>query len=232
MEFRSWGKTPRLFRDIVITEKIDGTNSAIIIEQIFPNDVATNHFAEVGIDGAFYAVGAQSKNRLIFPGKTTDNYGFAAFVEANVVELVRLLGVGHHFGEWWGEGIQKRYSGGSSDVTSKRREFALFDTAKHAGGVKGDLYTLPTFGQFEDEAGRSVTVKSVPVLYEGDFSEQAIRDALDDLNRFGSVAAPFHPNPEGIVIYHAQSKQVYKVTRDNNDKGKWETLDGSVPTQD
>src|SRR6476646_2741775 len=160
MEFRSWGKTPRLFRDIVITEKIDGTNSAIIIEQIFANDVASNHVAEVEIDGAFYAVGAQSKNRLIFPGKTTDNYGFAAFVEHNAEGLVRLLGVGHHFGEWWGEGIGKRYVSSGINYVTGRREFALFNTAKHAGRVDGDIYTANTLGHFEDEAGRQVTVQA------------------------------------------------------------------------
>jgi len=210
MEFRSWGKTPRLFRDIVITEKIDGSNSAIIFEDVTLLDVDLVPSDELIVRGAYlYRVGAQSKNRLITPGKTTDNYGFASFVYANKEELFDLLGPGYHFGEWWGEGIQKRYG----DHVKSLRYFSLFNTAKHK----------ETEAFFKDEAGRVVTVESVPVLYEGEFSEQAIQDVLRDLNEYGSVAAPFHPNPEGIVVYHTQSKQVYKVTRDNNDKGKWET---------
>ena len=49
-----------------------------------------------------------------------------------------------------------------------------------------------------------------------------IHAAAKELLKNGSVAAPFAPNPEGLVIYHTQSKQVYKFTFDNNEKGKWE----------
>jgi len=55
--FQPWPKTPRLNRDCIVTEKIDGTNSAIVIDEV----------------GDVYA---QSRNRLITPGD--DNYGFAA----------------------------------------------------------------------------------------------------------------------------------------------------------
>jgi hypothetical protein len=34
IEFQGWPKTPRLFRDMIVTEKIDGTNSAVIIEEV------------------------------------------------------------------------------------------------------------------------------------------------------------------------------------------------------
>ena len=33
LEFRPYPKTPRLNREIVVTEKIDGTNGAIVIEE-------------------------------------------------------------------------------------------------------------------------------------------------------------------------------------------------------
>lgn len=206
MEFRSWGKTPRLFRDIVITEKIDGTNSAVIIEEYDQFEGDNAHFAVVEYDGKAYAVGAQSKNRLIRPGKQTDNYNFAQWVEENAELLARGLGVGHHFGEWWGKGIQKRY--GDLDY----RVFSLFNTAKYS-----DL-----FFRTEELNGTPVNVESVPVLFEGPFSEEVIHAAAKGLLKNGSVAAPFAPNPEGLVIYHTQSKQVYKFTFDQNDKGKWE----------
>jgi len=216
MEFRSWGKTPRLFRDIVITEKIDGTNSAIIFEDVTNADVDLVPSDELIVrsDG-LYRVGAQSKNRLIYPGKTTDNFDFAAWVKKNAEVLFDALGPGHHFGEWWGKGIQKRY--GDLDY----RVFSLFNTSKHED----------TFLRTQTHEGLEVMVERVPVLYEGEFSEGAIHMVAQELLKNGSVAVPFHPNPEGLVIYHTQSKQVYKFTFDNNDKGKWE-YDGSVPTQD
>lgn len=215
IEFKAWGKTPRLFRDIVITEKIDGTNSAVVIEEINPEldyEAEGDPFvlAQVESGGKTYAIAAQSRNRLITPGKTTDNYGFAAFVQKNAEALVETLGVGHHFGEWWGEGIGKRYG----EHMKGMRAFSLFNV---------DRYRDTMLALYE-EGGRMVTIDTVPVLFEGQFSEEAIRVTAKELLDNGSVAAPFAPKPEGIMIYHTQSKQVYKFTFDNNDKGKWEAV--------
>lgn len=207
IEFRSWGKTPRLFRDVVITEKIDGTNCAVIIEQVSNTSDREGVLVFQEVGGALYAVGAQSKNRLIYPGKTTDNYNFAQWVQENAEQLVEAFGPGHHFGEWWGKGIQNRY-----DVDY--RTFSLFNTAKHA-----DLFFHTNLLNDVD-----VTVESVPILFEGEFSEEAVQRVAREMLKNGSFAVPHAANPEGICIYHTQSKQVYKYTFDNNDKGKWETL--------
>lgn len=207
MEFRSWGKTPRLFRDVVITEKIDGTNSAVIFEDVTLLDVDLVPSNELVVRGAYlYRVGAQSKNRLITPGKTTDNYNFAQWVYENKELLFDQLGVGYHFGEWWGKGIQKRY--GDLDY----RTFSLFNTRKHA----------EVFFRTPELNGTPVNVESVPILYQGEFSEEAVHKVARELLKNGSAAAPFAPNPEGIAIFHTQSGQVYKYTFDGNDKGKWE----------
>ena len=96
---------------------------------------------------------------------------------------------------------------------------------------EGPYYQTQRFDRYRevvlylsDESGRSVLVEPVPVLFEGEFSEDAIRYTAGELLTNGSVAAPFAPKPEGIMIYHTQSKQVYKFTFDGNDAGKWETL--------
>lgn len=217
IEFVPWPKTPRLFREIIITEKIDGTNSAVIIQELDFDNADPNALAQVNVDDVLYEVAAQSRNRLITPGKTTDNYDFAAFVEKNAEALVRALGVGHHFGEWWGEGIGKRYG----EYVKNQRNFSLFNVDRYRDVV---LY-------LNDESGRSVLVEPVPALFRGEFSEDAIRDIAGELLTNGSVAAPFAPKPEGIMIYHTQSKQVYKFTFDNNDKGKWESLIDSPGSQ-
>lgn len=104
--FIPYGKTPRLFRNATITEKLDGTNGGIII----------------GRDGT---VQAQSRNRFIVRGRKTDNYGFAGWVEDNATLLAELLGPGRHFGEWWGHGIGRGYGKAPGE-----RFFSLFDTHK------------------------------------------------------------------------------------------------------
>lgn len=108
-EFKPWGKIPREHGElIVITEKLDGTNACIIIE-----------------DGKI--TGVQSRNRLIMPnlthGKGADNYGFAQWVKENYQELLG-LGEGYHYGEWVGEGIQK------NPHKLEGRKFFLFNTLR------------------------------------------------------------------------------------------------------
>ncbi|MCX4554113.1 RNA ligase family protein [Streptomyces sp. NBC_01500] len=181
VEFQAWPKTARLFRDIVITEKIDGTNAAIRVTEDMK-------------------VFAQSRKRMITP--EADNYGFARWVYENADHLANVLGPGLHFGEWWGQGIQRRYDMGT-------KAFSLFNTDRFS-----DLDDSVSVG--------GVPVGIVPVLYRGPFSESVITSHLRELSR-GSYAAPFFENPEGICIYHTQTKSVFKVTLDNNDSGKWES---------
>jgi hypothetical protein len=214
IEFQEWPKTPRLLRNIVITEKIDGTNAAIGIVPIssvyhsHPADIETpgvdditvlesSVFAKVEHEGEVYGVYAQSRTRLITPGKSTDNYGFAGWVERYATELVDLLGEGLHYGEWWGAGIQRKYG-------MREKWFSLFNTARHSG--------LET----------TLNLNTVPILYQGPNDTAAITGALELLRANGSVAAPGFMDPEGICIYHAASRQVSKVTLDKDDAGKWE----------
>lgn len=127
-EFRAWPKTPRLFRDMVVTEKIDGTNAAV----------------GVTADGEVYA---QSRNRIITP--EADNHGFARWVHENAAVLVPLLGAGLHFGEYWGCGIQRGYG-----LDEKR--FSLFNTDRHAdinadiGGVLVSTVPVLYHGPFHE----------------------------------------------------------------------------------
>lgn len=203
-EFTPWPKTARLFRDIVVTEKIDGTNAAIHISAVDSYatgflDYPSESYSLV-VDGTRYVVTTQSRNRLITPGKTTDNYGFAGWVYENAAALVRILGAGLHYGEWWGHGIQRGYG-------LDARRFSLFNTERYAD-------TLAMIG--------GVHVAPVPALYQGTFSEGEILSALHLLRRFGSFAAPGWATPEGICVYHSAMQAVTKVTLDNYDAGKWE----------
>jgi hypothetical protein len=195
MEFKAWPKTPRLFRDIVITEKIDGTNACVVIVEV-PTDIPVPDLPDDAIDYvsygcARYLVGAQSRNRMITPAK--DNAGFAVWVERNAGGLVEILGPGYHYGEWWGSGIQRNYG-------MNHKTFSLFNTHKWEDV---ELSDVPGLGV-------------VPKLYQGPFDEDIIEDALSQLKWFGSQAAPEFMDPEGIIVYHSASRQTFKVTLDND----------------
>ncbi len=103
MEFQAFPKLSRLYKmtGCTITEKIDGTNAGIYIDN------------EGNIKAA-------SRNRFITV--EDDNYGFAMWVQQNKEDLLK-LGPGVHHGEWWGLGIQRGYG-----VDSKR--FSLFNTQR------------------------------------------------------------------------------------------------------
>jgi hypothetical protein len=185
MEFVPFPSIPRLFRDITITEKIDGTNACVVIQ-----DLTDDH------DEPDYRVFAQSRKRIITPGD--DNFGFAAWVHANVGSLVDDLGPGRHFGEWWGSGIQRGYG-----LPKGERRFSLFNTRKW-----GDAgFATPGLGV-------------VPVLYEGPFMETEVHVALDRLKLHGSKAVQGFRNPEGICVYHHAGNHVYKYTIEGDDEHK------------
>ncbi len=168
-EFKPFPKIPRLRKTIIITEKIDGTNASITVTE----------------DGDVFA-----GKRTSWITAANDNYGFAKWVEDNVYVLRDGLGVGTHYGEWWGQGIQRRYG-----LTEKR--FSLFNVNRWKDAVPPLCHL-------------------VPVLYEGDWNQNVIENTLWNLKYAGSTAAAGFMKPEGIVIFHSASGQLYKVTLDND----------------
>jgi hypothetical protein len=189
IEFQPFPKIARLSRDCIVTEKIDGTNAQI----------------SIGEDGE---VRAGSRTRWIEPGKQ-DNYGFAGWVRENRDELLN-LGPGTHFGEWWGQGIQRRYG-------QESKRFSLFNVTRWGGiipaEVGGEAASLPK------------CCRLVPVLYQGPFDTQTIQEVVDYLAQRGSHAAPGFMQPEGVVIFHIASGQLFKKTILNDEKRK--NLSGS-----
>jgi len=187
MEFQGFGKIARLDREIVVTEKIDGTNAQVYItfDDLLPKDsqVVARVLTEVGPVSLY----AGSRNRWVTVGN--DNFGFAAWVQENAVELAA-LGPGRHFGEWWGTGIQRGY------------------------GVDGKYFSLFNTSRWEHEV--PTCCKVVPVLYQGKFSQERIEWALDRLRSEGSVAAPGFMEPEGVVVYHTASNTLFKKTIGND----------------
>lgn len=214
--FEPFPKISRLNREVVITEKLDGSNAAIIIEPIAPEDadhISVGQEIDGGVvvlhdDGAYW-VGAQSRKRLIAPGKQTDLAGFAGRVRDHAEALVAVLGPGRHFGEWYGSGIQRTYG-----LTGDEKYFALFNV-----------------GRWADDEGRPITnlgavpwLTTVPLLAvaESLADRLVIAEALTALDEHGSFArgAAGFERPEGIVLYHKHSNTLFKVTLENDDKGK------------
>ena len=177
-QFVEWPKIPRLSRECVITEKIDGTNASVFI----------------GDDFKTMLTGSRSG----WIDSSRDNYGFARWAEEHRDELLK-LGPGHHFGEWWGAGIQRRYG-----LTEKR--FSLFNTKR---------WTAP-------DAVLPSCCHLVPVIRAGVFSAQLVDEAIADLQQNGSRAAPGFMKPEGVVVFHVAAQAMFKRTieKDTEWKGK------------
>jgi hypothetical protein len=181
-EFPSFPRITRFYRNWIVTEKVDGTNGLV----------------SVGDDGS---VRAGSRNRWLTA--SDDNFGFAAWVEANADEL-RKLGPGNHHGEWYGRGIQRGY--GLSD-----RRFALFNVKRwHAFGGTSLLWEsgnarLPPIATTEAPACCQV----VPLL--GVFEN--IYEIAEVIRLFReSRIVPGYERPEGAVICHKPSGNLYKYT--------------------
>lgn len=166
MNFLTWPKIPRLVNETFhITEKIDGTNACIVISE----------------DGNILA---QSRKQFITPMK--DNYGFANWVYVNHDRLFKDLGPGHHFGEWWGLGIQRGYG-----LTEKR--FSLFNPTKQSS----ICWNIPILTSCKAGGLIPAIVAQTTILCSK-----------------GSSAAPGFMKPEGLVIYGEQSKCYWKVLFD------------------
>lgn len=174
MAFVAFPKIPRWDKPVFVTEKIDGTNACVVVDD----------------DGN---VTAQSRNRIITPDN--DNMGFAKWVEAHRDQLVK-LGHGHHYGEYWGVGIQRGYG-------LFERRFSLFNVNRWA-----------------NNPDRPECCHVVPTLWVGEMRDFDALAVAEQLLYDGSRAAPGYMNPEGFMIYHTAASQYFKHPFDPLPKGK------------
>lgn len=103
LEFAGFPKMARYSSEVLVSEKIDGTNAQILI----------------GENGEFKT---GSRNRWITP--EDDNAGFSRWAHEHKDELLT-LGPGRHFGEWWGSGIGRKYG-----LTGGDKRFSLFNVLR------------------------------------------------------------------------------------------------------
>jgi len=194
VDFQGFPKMARLSRDIIITEKIDGTNAQLLITE----------------DGDLIA---GSRTKWITP--QDDNYGFAGWVEGNKSELLK-LGAGRHFGEWWGNGIQRGYG-----LLKGEKRLSLFNVGRWAlygTEPKRILTDDPRIEKYQDVLPEGISL--VPELYRGIFDTQKINDVLEELKTNGSSASKGYMNPEGIIVFHVSGNVGFKKTIEKDEVPK------------
>lgn len=215
MDFEEFPKIARLSRDVVLTEKIDGTNAQILLYHTHRSyngeylDYILHQYEPDNEHGDRLVLLAGSRNRWIKPGKSTDNSGFAGWVKAHAEELLA-LGEGRHYGEWWGQGIQRGYG-------LKEKRFSLFNTGRWTS----------EFNHMERRDRTNSTVCNevpvchvVPLIATIPFSTSHIETLLDILRLEGSYASPGFMKPEGVVIFHTASGYLFKKTIENDESPK------------
>lgn len=214
--FCGFSKVPRWKRNIVLSEKIDGTNSSVwidfvpkaaednyLVDALLLNDRARLYGdveSEDDISGDVVPgrliIRAGARHEFVWPAH--DNHGFAAWVWDHASQLAG-LGEGVHYGEWWGWKINRGYG-------LREKRFSLFNVAR-----------------WREDPGLPSCCNLVPVLYEGEqelpSGESAIDFHMRRLAFAGSQAAPGFKDPEGVVIYHTASRSLFKRTFDDGPKG-------------
>ena len=124
-DFFEFPKMARYSREVIVTEKIDGTNAQILITE----------------DGEFFT---GSRTRWITP--ENDNFGFSRWAHEHKDELMA-LGPGRHFGEWWGSGIQRGYN-----LPKGEKRFSLFNVSRWENERPACCHVVPILwrGLFDD----------------------------------------------------------------------------------
>lgn len=140
-DFIPFQKIPRWSSEhVVITEKIDGTNAQIVVNE----------------DCTDFQCG--SRSRWITP--EDDNFKFADWCNRNREHILQ-LGKGTHHGEWWGLGIQRCYN-------KHERTFSLFNSLRwNTEEQQEKLSTIPDVsvvpvlyqGPFSDQAIEDTLIK-------------------------------------------------------------------------
>ena len=195
-EFKEFPKIARYSREVIVTEKIDGTNACIAI----------------GEDGEFLT---GSRTRWITP--ESDNYGFSKWAHDHKTELLT-LGAGLHFGEWWGSGCQRGYG-----LPNGEKRLSLFNVTRWClhGEEPQQIHTAdPRIVKMQDVLPSCVGL--VPVLWRGNMDDLQLGDIIDSLRNSGSRASPGFDRTEGVVIFHVAGNVLFKKTidKDNEPKSK------------
>ena len=214
MDLHTFRKIPRLTRECIVTEKLDGSNGQVYIHDsnnnlLFPfvkyEEIPSCDFIQeyclAQKEGIYMFAG--SRHRWLSTGKQNDSHGFASWVKENSEELFK-LGEGRHYGEWYGKGIQRGYG-------LEEKRWALFNTSRWAN--KNEPLA-------EKQTYCPTCCEVVPILHIGPFETQSTQACIDELKINGSRAVPGYMKPEGIVVYHTAGDVMFKKTIEKDEEWK------------
>ncbi len=228
MDFQKFDKIPRLSRDIVITEKIDGTNAQIFIvsyESLFNSynlgDIVdqsvidwTHGDINNFIDKYCLSDLEDQKKKGLYEDMKDQLFIFAGSRK----KWLDVSSKGDNFGfaKW---------------VEANAEELIKLGEGKHYGeyygkgiqrnyGLDEKRFALFNVGKWEDPELRPKCCNVVPILYRGMFDTEMIGNTLMTLKEYGSKIVEGFMNPEGIIIYHTASGKLYKKTIHNDEKPK------------
>ena len=126
------------------------------------------------------------------------------------------LGVGTHFGEWWGSGIQRGYG-----LLKGEKRWSLFNVGRwclHDQEPTRIPTADPRIEKYQDVLPSCCHL--VPVLYRGIFDTSKVDWCVDNLRLTGSYASLGFMKPEGVVCYHIAGNIGFKITLEKDDEYK------------
>jgi len=196
-EFHSYPKIPRYSNEtFTISEKIDGSNGVIKIDEV-GNIIAGSRTQ--------WLVGLDAK------GRNLENHGFRQFVADNHDELLK-LGVGTHYGEWYGSKINRNYG-------LDHNKFMLFNRNRYEAAIhKQQTIESICPGELsnpDDLFPACVTIETI-LCDNISFDElsYAVANSLDALNDYGSAHVQGFMKPEGLIVRSNLRGTLYKVIID------------------
>lgn len=209
LEFKEFDKIARLNREVIVTEKIDGTNGQVHIRPMDAfNALELGYDTQIEVNGEPHFIRAGSRNRWVPHVGSDDNNGFGRWVHQYAHELAA-LGAGAHFGEWWGAGIQRKYG-------LQEKRWSLFNVGRWVRD-DGESQRLPLG---EKQAYAPACCHVVPILIQGIGLDLAVERALHRLRTSGSAASPGFMKPEGVVVFHTHARNLFKVTLERDQEHK------------
>jgi hypothetical protein len=208
VEFAEFEKISRLNREVIVTEKIDGTNGQVHIRLAMDELPEMGYDTPISVNGVPHYIRAGSRNRWVLYLGGDDNNGFGRWVHEHADELAA-LGEGTHFGEWWGLGIQRKYG-----VAEKR--WSLFNVGRWHADTNPPLNPKQSYQSYPPKCCHVVPVVGFGIGF------QVVYDAIERLKAHGSLAAPGFMNPEGVVAFHTHSRTLFKMTIEKDAEHKWQ----------
>jgi len=183
--FEAWPKTARGFGPALYTEKLDGSNVAVIFERRYGTEAFADMNNVVIKDtntGELFIIHVAAQTRTQMAFIEDDQVGIAQWVADRKYSLVRDL---YNFNR--GADLERHYGEYVKGKGLKVPHVFLFNAYRWREA------------EFATE-GLSV----VPVLYEGEHSYEQLTDTLRDLELNGSRV--LDSPAEGVIVFHKNDK--------------------------